>query len=69
MAAGALTVLLWLSLPVQINGQTLSSYVYELVPGFVVASAVTFLVSLLTQAKPDIVEAHERVSQKLNEYA
>ncbi len=69
MAAGALTVLLWLALPAQINGQSLSSYVYELVPGFIVASAVTFLVSLLTQANPQIVEAHERVSQKLNEYA
>lgn len=69
MAAGALTVLLWLALPVQINGQSLSSYVYELVPGFIIASAVTFLVSLLTQASPHLVEAHERVSQKLNEYA
>ncbi len=69
MAAGALTVLLWLALPVQINGQSLSSYVYELVPGFIIASAVTFLVSLLTQASPHLVEAHERASQKLNEYA
>lgn len=66
MAAGALTVLLWLTLPLQIQGQTLSSYVYELVPGFIVASAVTFVVSLLTQANPHLEAAHEGVRQKLS---
>lgn len=69
MTAGALTVLLWLTLPVHIDGKALSSYVYELVPGFIVASAVTVLVSLLTQANPHLEEAHQRVRQKLSEFS
>lgn len=49
MVAGSATVLLWLYAPVTIQGQSLSAWLYEIVPGFVVASATLVLVSLWGQ--------------------
>ena len=45
MIAGAVTVLLWLYLPVEIGGQSLSANLYEIVPGFIIASVASVLVS------------------------
>ncbi|ACT58251.1 sodium/proline symporter [Hirschia baltica ATCC 49814] len=49
MIAGALTVLFWLYAPITIDGQSLSSIIYEIVPGFVIALIVAVGVSLLTK--------------------
>lgn len=47
MISGALTVLLWIYSPFQINGQSLSSFMYEIVPGFIVSSLVIVITSIL----------------------
>ena len=45
MVTGAVTVLLWIFLPFTINGQPLSSVMYEIVPGFILCSLVIYVVS------------------------
>lgn len=46
--SGAATVLLWIYLPITVNGQSLSSLMYEIVPGFVIASIAIVVVSKLS---------------------
>jgi len=46
--SGALTVLLWIYLPITINGASLSSVIYEIVPGFIICMLTVYVVSLLT---------------------
>ncbi|MBB3169657.1 sodium/proline symporter PutP [Simiduia aestuariiviva] len=50
MVTGAVTVLIWLYAPITVDGQSLSSLMYEIVPGFVLASIALVSVSLLTAA-------------------
>ncbi|MCH1925619.1 sodium/proline symporter PutP [Shewanella sp. C32] len=45
IVSGAVTVLLWIYLPVLPNGETLSSVVYEMIPGFIVSTIAIVLVS------------------------
>ncbi|NVK23699.1 MAG: sodium/proline symporter PutP [Gammaproteobacteria bacterium] len=45
MVSGAVTVLIWIYAPIQINGASLGSYVYEIVPGFIVSSLTIWAVS------------------------
>ena len=45
---GAITVLLWVYGPFEINGGSLSSYIYEIVPGVVFAAIAIYLVSKFT---------------------
>jgi SSS family solute:Na+ symporter len=52
VVVGSLTVLLWAYVPLLENGETLSIYFYELLPGFVASSIAIVLVSLNTQ-QPD----------------
>lgn len=47
MITGAVTVLLWIYAPIEIDGQPLSVYLYEIVPGFALSSVATVAVSLL----------------------
>ncbi|WP_372766110.1 sodium/proline symporter PutP [Pseudoalteromonas sp.] len=46
--SGAMTVLLWIYLPITVNGESLSSLMYEIVPGFVIASIAIVVVSKLS---------------------
>jgi SSS family solute:Na+ symporter len=48
MLTGAAVVLLWIYLPVTINGQTLSSLMYEIVPGFICSTLAIWGVSKAT---------------------
>ena len=48
MVVGAATVLFWVYAPVQINGQSLSQILYEIVPGFVLGTLTIVLVSKFT---------------------
>ncbi|GHG05132.1 sodium/proline symporter PutP [Thalassotalea marina] len=48
--AGALTVLFWISVPVFADGSALSSQFYALMPGFIVSTLTTILVSRATTA-------------------
>jgi SSS family solute:Na+ symporter/sodium/proline symporter len=55
MIAGAVTVLLWLYLPVEIGGESLSANLYEIVPGFIIASVAAVLVSMFGRdVKPKV---------------
>ncbi len=65
MAAGASTVLFWLTAPLQINGNSLSATVYELVPGFLVAGLVAIVVSLVAKPKQKLVDTHQAVQNLL----
>ena len=57
MIVGAVTVLLWIYLPITIDGKTLSSLMYEIVPGFILSSLTIYFVSRhsgeVTQATQD----------------
>ena len=45
MVSGALTVLLWIYAPITIDGQSLSSVMYEIVPGFIICTLAIYFVS------------------------
>jgi SSS family solute:Na+ symporter/sodium/proline symporter len=47
--SGAVTVLLWIYLPVTATGESLSSVIYEIIPGFIVSTLMIVVVSKLTQ--------------------
>jgi len=46
--SGAVTVLIWIYAPITIDGQSLSSWMYEIVPGFVVCSLAIYIVSKMS---------------------
>jgi SSS family solute:Na+ symporter/sodium/proline symporter len=43
--SGALTVLIWIYAPITIDGQALSVWIYEIVPGFIVCSLAIYIFS------------------------
>ena len=47
MITGAATVLFWIYVPIRIDGQSLSSVMYEIVPGFILCSLVIYVVSTM----------------------
>jgi len=62
MVTGAATVLLWIYLPIPIyetltNGQSLSSLMYEIVPGFVLCSLVIYIVSNMSPQEDSCILA------------
>ncbi|MDO6426774.1 sodium/proline symporter PutP [Thalassotalea sp. 1_MG-2023] len=62
MITGALTVLFWIYSPFTIDGQSLSSVMYEIVPGFILCSIVIFVVSTLSpQDNEDILTKHDEM--------
>ncbi|MGJ8562322.1 MAG: sodium/proline symporter PutP [Alphaproteobacteria bacterium] len=57
MIVGAVTVLLWLYLPITIGGASLSSTLYEIVPGFIMSFIFAVGVSILGRnVKPSVQE-------------
>lgn len=52
---GAIVVLLWIYLPVLANGKTLSSLLYEMVPGFIMSGLAIVIVSLLDNNPSNLV--------------
>ena len=68
MLFGAITVLVWIYSPMTINGQSLSSWMYEIVPGFVVCSLTIVIVSLLSrQNDPLVNDTFDRVEKTLSQ--
>lgn len=64
--SGAVTVLLWIYLPVFADGSTLSSVVYEILPGFIVSSIVIWGVSLWsTSPSKNITDTFRSVNHQL----
>lgn len=63
MLAGTLTVLFWIFVPINAEGTVLSSYIYEIIPGFLVSSAVIVIMSI---AMPD---KNVKISELFNEFS
>ena len=61
MIVGAATVLFWIYAPITINGQSLSSTMYELVPGFILCTLTIIIVSKFSG------EPQQSVSNKFDE--
>jgi SSS family solute:Na+ symporter/sodium/proline symporter len=60
--SGAVTVLIWIYAPFTIDGQSLSSWMYEIVPGFIVCSLAIYLVSKSSpQVEEHIVEKFDEM--------
>lgn len=62
MITGAATVLLWIYAPINIDGQSLSSLMYEIVPGFILCSLVIYVVSKMSpQSEAAILAKHDEM--------
>ncbi|MBZ6377628.1 sodium/proline symporter [Pacificimonas flava] len=67
MVVGAVTVLLWIYGGFTIDGEPLSAVMYEIVPGFVLATIATVVVSLLTpEPSADIQATFEAVDRTVD---
>lgn len=62
MITGALTVLFWIYAPITIDGQSLSSVMYEIVPGFILCALVIYIVSNMSpQTDKAILAKHDEM--------
>jgi SSS family solute:Na+ symporter/sodium/proline symporter len=65
MLTGAITVLIWIYAPIAIDGQSLSSMMYEIVPGFIMASLAIVIVSRFTaRTQPELEAMFDQVADK-----
>ena len=70
MLVGAVTVLLWIYLPITVDGQSLSAWLYEIVPGFVLSSLTIVVISLVSkQTDSSIINTFEKVEKTLHDSA
>jgi SSS family solute:Na+ symporter/sodium/proline symporter len=62
MITGAVTVLIWIYAPITIDGQSLSTVMYEIVPGFILCSFVIYVVSnLAPQDDAKVLAKHDEM--------
>ena len=62
MITGAVTVLFWIYAPITIDGQSLSSVMYEIVPGFILCALVIYIVSNMSpQTDKAILAKHDEM--------
>ena len=54
---GAATVLFWIYAPITVNGESLGSLMYEIVPGFILCTLTILLVSRYTKPPADAIVA------------
>lgn len=67
MVTGATTVLIWIYGPITINGQQPSAFIYEIVPGFILATLSIIGVSLLTQQPSNSIQTvFEKMQSELH---
>lgn len=68
MLAGAITVLFWIYFPVEFNGQTLSGWVYEIIPGFILSTIAIIVVSYITNfPRQKVQDGFEEMKETLDE--
>ncbi|MEM1435153.1 MAG: sodium/proline symporter PutP [Pseudomonadota bacterium] len=66
MTVGAATVLLWIYVPIDAAGNTLSGYLYEIVPGFLLALGAGIVASLRdSHPAARVQDRHQQVEQAL----
>lgn len=67
MVSGAAVVLFWIYAPIEIAGASLSDLLYEIVPGFIVASLTAIGVTLLTERPSAVIrDRHEDMTRALD---
>lgn len=67
MVVGAVTVLLWIYLPIEIGGQRLSDWMYEIVPGFILSSLTIMVLSQSGTPRTGVTETFDAFQAKLND--
>jgi SSS family solute:Na+ symporter/sodium/proline symporter len=68
MVVGAVTVLFWLYAPIEIDGQSLSDIIYEIVPGFVLGGAAAIVVSIIGRdVLPHVLHRHGEMEKLMQE--
>jgi sodium/proline symporter len=68
MITGAVTVLIWIYAPFEIGGLPLTDYVYEIVPGFILSTIASVVVSLVTESPDEaIIKRHDAVAKIVSE--
>ena len=66
MLSGAVTVLIWIYSPLEIAGQQLSNYMYEIVPGLIVSSLVIYIVTKLSpEQNTHVLNQFDEVSKQI----
>jgi len=67
MLVGATTVLVWIYVPITINGESLNSLMYEIVPGFILCTLTILLVSRFTaEPKGIVIEQFDEMTRHMN---
>ncbi|KKO46858.1 proline:sodium symporter PutP [Arsukibacterium ikkense] len=66
IVVGAATVLVWIYAPITINGESLSSTVYEIVPGFILSTLAIVVVSKFSRGPaPGVLAMFKTMQQQL----
>lgn len=69
MLVGAGTVLFWIYAPVLADGATLSSLVYEIIPGFILSSLAVWIVSSMTaEPSADLQQTFAKMEAVITEH-
>lgn len=67
MVVGALTVILWVYGPFEMNGVALNSWLYAIVPGFILSTIAIFAVSTMTGGpRPSVSAKYEEMELNLD---
>ena len=66
MIVGAATVLFWVFVPVLPNGEALTTVIYEIVPGFILATLATVIVSLMGRPPESVVATFDEAKAELH---
>ncbi|MDN3452482.1 MULTISPECIES: sodium/proline symporter PutP [unclassified Psychrobacter] len=67
MVIGALTVILWIYGPFEMNGMALNSWLYAIVPGFILSTIAIFAVSIMTGGpRPSVSAKYKEMELNLN---
>ncbi|WP_137167613.1 sodium/proline symporter PutP [Salinimonas lutimaris] len=67
MVVGALTVLFWIYAPIQVDGQPLTAWMYEIVPGFVLSSITILVLSKFGKPREGVEETFDAFQEKIRE--
>lgn len=63
MVVGALTVILWIYGPFEMNGMALNSWLYAIVPGFILSTIAIFAVSIMTGGPSNTIKETFKVME------
>ncbi|MBE0443064.1 MULTISPECIES: sodium/proline symporter PutP [unclassified Psychrobacter] len=68
MVIGALTVILWIYGPFEVNGTALNSWLYAIVPGFILSTIAIFAVSIMTGGpRPSVSAKYKEMELNINQ--